>query len=259
MQTVGIWLLPLAAIVLSTPLAADGVESQWPDTAIVETSTVNLLPRLGEDAQQSDAPQLPVSSEKKIPEARKFCEPNDASRERALSVGEKWKLFSGRTYDPIRIVSTGLSSAIGQAADSHSGYGQGMEGYGRRFGASYGDKTLGSFFGTFALPSLLHDDPRYFRKGSGPFLGRLMHASAATVITRRDNGSSRPNYSNVFGNLIGCAIGSVYYPPSERTVGDTMERGLMVTAYGAIGGIFQEFWPDIHKKIFKPSKAPEVK
>jgi hypothetical protein len=284
------WLLTSAAILLSATLAAqviDAPEPHWLGASTVATSTVNW-PRLAEDtqeaAQQAAAPQAPGGTEKSSEPTQKaastqrkpaddqeshqrvlglvpmFTVVNDASKARALSVGEKWRLFYRQTYDPFQFVSAGLSSALSQAEDELPEYGQGMEGYAKRYGAGFADNSLGAFFGNFALPSLLHDDPRYFRKGSGPFVSRLMHAAGASVITRRDNGASGPNYSNVVGNLIGCAIGNVYYPQSERTVGDTLERGFQVTAYGAFGGIFQEFWPDIQKKVFKQhNKVPEVK
>jgi hypothetical protein len=270
-------------------------EPHWHNASTVATATVNW-PRLAWDAQEvaqeaaqeaaqaaAAAQQTPVgtqpkSSEPKATPAQKkpvddqeshqrllglapmFGVVNDASQARPLSVGQKWKLFYRQTYDPFQFVTAGIAAGIGQARDEFPEYGQGMEGYAKRYGAGFADNSLGAFFGHFVLPSLLHDDPRYFRQASGPFASRLSHAVAGTVITRRDNGTSRPNYSNVFGNLIGCAIGNVYYPQSQRTVSGTVERGLQLTAYGAIGGIFQEFWPDIQKKVFKPHyKVAELK
>lgn len=286
MKTARILLLTLAAIAVSAPLAAEDInapEPRWQNPAAVETSTPDV-PRLAEDVQEVSAQQPPATAQQKSSEPQKQPTPeqkkpakdqethqrvlglapmfnvvNDASKARPLSVGEKWKLFYRQTYDPFQFLATGVSAAISQADNQFPEYGQGMQGYGKRYGASLADSSLGAFFGNFALPSLLHDDPRYFRKGSGPFKNRLLHAIGASVITRRDNGSSRPNYSNVFGNLIGCAIGNVYYPQSERTVSDTVSRGLQVTAAGSIGGIFQEFWPDIQKKLFKHhDKVPEI-
>src|SRR5208337_4778187 len=83
------------------------------------------------------------------------------------------------------------------------------------------------------------------------FPSRWVHSWSAALISHRDNGSLHPNYSNVLGNFIGCAFGNLYYPKSDRGVGTTIERGIQVTAYGAlIGGFFQEFWPDIARIVF---------
>jgi hypothetical protein len=284
LKTTYFWLLILAAIAMAAPLGAEEInapESHWPSTALAEPATVNWL-RVAEDAQEV-AQQSPATTEPKNAEPKKpspeptksaddqeshrrvlglapmFGVVNDASKARPLSVGGKWKLFYRQTYDPFQFLTTGLSSAINQAEDEFPEYGQGMKGYAKRYRAGFADHSLGAFFGNFALPSLLHDDPRYFRKGSGPVVNRLLYAARSAVIARHDDGTSHPNYSNVFGNLIGCAFGNLYYPKSGRGVGHTIDRGLEMTASGAIGGIFQEFWPDIQKKVFKKHKLAEVK
>jgi hypothetical protein len=179
---------------------------------------------------------------------------NGASNAGPLSVGEKWKLFFRQNYNPCHFARTALSAAVSQARDDLPAYGQGMEGYGKRYGAEFGDSGLGAFFGRFLLPSLLHDDPRYFRKGSGPFVSRLLHAAGGAVITRRDNGMSRPNYSNILGGFIAGGIGNLYYPENERGAGATFARGAGIAASISIGNVLKEFWPDIHDRSFKKHK-----
>jgi uncharacterized membrane protein YfcA len=178
----------------------------------------------------------------------------DPSTARALSVREKWRLFYREAYDPSQYLSVGIGAGISQAGNETSGYGQGMQGYGKRFGAGLGDTSLGAFFGNFMLPSLLHDDPRYFRKGSGSVASRILHAAASALITHRDNGSIRPNYSNVAGNLIGGGIGNVYYPSRERGVGETFERGAGLIAAGVAGAVVLEFWQPGKSRKNKPAK-----
>jgi hypothetical protein len=95
------------------------------------------------------------------------------------------------------------------------------------------------------LPSLWHEDPRFFQKTSGSGFSRFLWAAASTVWCKRDNGKWGPNYSNVAGNLIGAAIGRAYYPASERTVSDTITDGLTVSAEGVVGAEVIEFWPDM--------------
>src|SRR5262249_6495392 len=101
------------------------------------------------------------------------------------------------------------------------------------------------------LPSLLHQDPRYFRKGAGSFGRRLFYAVSATVRCKNDNGRWAPNYSNVLGNLAAGGLANLYYPAGDRGFGLTVGRALIVTAEGAIGSAFVEFWPDIAAKFHK--------
>jgi hypothetical protein len=92
---------------------------------------------------------------------------------------------------------------------------------------------------------VLHQDPRYFQKGTGSHFSRFMWAVTSTVWCKNDNGSWGPNYSNIGGNLIGAAISNVYYPQNDRTVSDTITRGLTTSAEGIVGAEVNEFWPDL--------------
>jgi hypothetical protein len=162
-----------------------------------------------------------------------------------LSSGQKYRLFFKSAFDPWPFGLSAVVAGIGQAEDSTPGWGQGMQGYAKRFGAGYSDYFLGNFFGNAVLPSLLHEDPRYFQKGSGRPINRILWAAASTVWCKRDNGGWGPNWANVGGNLIGSAIGRVYYPAADRTVSGTISDGLTVSAEGVVGAEVIEFWPDL--------------
>lgn len=292
MKSVRIGLLILAATTLSTASGAEEMNaptSQW-HSAIAATPSPTygaqpsgnereVAPQLAQStapsAQATAATQKSAESPKKtVGEPNNSTDDpnsqahetgpmanvvNDAAKARPLRVADKWRLFYRQTYAPFHLATAVVTTGISQARDEYPDYGQGTAGYAKRFGAGIADNYMGSFFGAFALPSLLHDDPRYFRKGSGTLPKRLLHSVKASVIARRDDGSHHPNYSNVVGNLIGCAIGNVYYPQNDRTVGATIERGFTSTASGAVGNVFREFWPDIHDKVFNKHKLPDVK
>jgi hypothetical protein len=162
-----------------------------------------------------------------------------------LSPGQKFRLFFRSSIDPWPFLLAGVVSGIGQADDSYPVWGQGMQGYGKRFGAAYSDAFIGNFFGNAVLPTVLHEDPRYFQKGTGSATRRFLWAASSTVWCRRDNGTWGPNYANVGGNLIGAAIARVYYPASERDAGDVISDGLTVSVEGIVGAEVIEFWPDI--------------
>lgn len=168
-----------------------------------------------------------------------------------LSPGQKFKLFFKSSTDPWPFLLAGAVSGIGMADDSYPSWGQGAQGYAKRYGAAYSDAFIGNFFGNAVLTSWWHEDPRYFQKGTGSGMKRFLWAASSTVWCKRDSGKWGPNYANVMGNLIGAAVSNVYYPASEHTVSNTINDGLTVSAEGIVGSEIIEFWPDIvrhHKR-----------
>ncbi len=162
-----------------------------------------------------------------------------------LSTGQKYQLFFKSASDPWPFLLAAVLAGTNQAENSFPAYGQGVQGYAKRFGASYGDYFIGNFLGNAVLTSVWREDPRYYQKGTGSFTRRALWAASGTVWCKRDNGTWGPNYANVVGNLMGAAVSNVYYPASDRTVGGTISRGFSVTAQGIIGSEVIEFWPDI--------------
>ncbi len=175
----------------------------------------------------------------------------------ALTAGQKYQLFFKSATDPWPFFLAAFVSGIDQAENSFSEYGQGMEGYGKRFGASYTDYFTGNLLGNAVLTSLLHEDPRFFQKGSGSFTDRSLWAAGSTVWCKRDDGTWGPNYANVVGNLMGAAVSNLYYPESDRTASGTIERGLTVTVEGIVGAEVIEFWPDIVRH-YKQKQAKKL-
>jgi hypothetical protein len=162
-----------------------------------------------------------------------------------LSTGQKYQLFFKSASDPWPFLLSGFLSGIDQADNAFPEYGQGMQGYAKRFGASYTDYFTGNLLGNAVLASLMKEDPRYFQKGTGSYTVRALWAASGTVWCKRDNGTWGPNYANVLGNLMGAAVSNLYYPQADRTVGGTVSRGFSVTAQAIIGSEVIEFWPDI--------------
>jgi hypothetical protein len=175
-----------------------------------------------------------------------------------LSVGQKFDLAFHSAIDPWQFFLAGVDSGIGQAENSFPGYGQGMQGYGKRFGAAYLDAFDGAMIGNALFPAMFHQDPRYFRRGKGRFWNRFLYAASSTVRCKGDNGKWQWNYSNVAGNLVAGAISNAYYPSSDRGLGLTFERAATVTAEGAIGAELLEFWPDIQRKFFKKHRKTDA-
>jgi hypothetical protein len=167
-----------------------------------------------------------------------------------LTPSQKFRLMFSTQKDPATIGFSMLVALIGQAEGSHSGYGGGIGGYGKRFGQNYADTFDGAFWGNAVLPSLWHQDPRYFRLGTGKPMHRILYALSTNVRAKHDGtGKWEPNYSNLVGNLISGGISNLYLPSNERGVGGTFEGALVVTAEGGVGSMLEEFWPDFIRHL----------
>jgi hypothetical protein len=172
-----------------------------------------------------------------------------------LSPKQKFRLAFKSATDPFTFLIAGVDSGINQWENDFAGYGQGAAGYGKRLGASYTDNFNGTMLGNALFPVLLHQDPRYFRKGTGSFVSRFAYAALSTVRAKGDDGKWQPNYSNLLGNLAAGGIANLYYPEGDRGADLVFKRGISVSLYGAIGAELSEFWPDISRKLFhKPSR-----
>jgi hypothetical protein len=168
-----------------------------------------------------------------------------------LTSKQKFGLAFKTLTDPGTLVFAGVVAGISQAQNSFPEYGQGAEGYAKRFGATYLDSFDGAMIGNAMLPSLLHQDPRYFRKGKGNFANRFGYAVLSTFRCKGDDGHWQPNYSNILGNVAAGAVSNLYYPDNERGFVSTYQRAIVVSAQGAIGASISEFWPDIAQHLHK--------
>lgn len=174
-----------------------------------------------------------------------------------LKAGDKFKL--ALTYiSPYTFGFVALRAAIDQATDSKHDYGQGMQGYGKRYGADLADGMSNAIFVTGVFPSLFHQDPRYFRRGQGSFFDRTGYAVSRVLVTRQDSGRSFFNFSEVFGNAASSALSTAYYPDNERTAGDFAARAGIQFGFDAGFDVLKEFYPDIMRKFFhkKPPSQP---
>jgi hypothetical protein len=159
-----------------------------------------------------------------------------------LSSRQKYRLAWRTSIDPISIAISAGIAGVEQSQNAFSGYGQGAGGYAKRFGAVYADGFVGTFLADAVFPSVFHQDPRYFYRGTGSIRSRALHAVASVIICKGDNGRWQPNYSNVLGNLAAAGISNLYYPASDRDGTElTIRNSLIGTAGGAAGALFQEF------------------
>jgi hypothetical protein len=157
-----------------------------------------------------------------------------------LTTKMKFQLALRVSYDPVTIGAIGVVAGLKQAADSPD-YPQGAKGYGERFGATAADGLTDIMIGGAILPSLLHQDPRYFYQGTGTTRSRLRHALLSAFIARGDNGKSQPNYSSVGGDLGSAALSNLYFPKSNRGVGLVFSQFALGTGERLGANVAQEF------------------
>jgi hypothetical protein len=167
-----------------------------------------------------------------------------------LTSRQKFQLMARTMIDPFNFVSAGLTAGLGQATNSFAGYGQGAEGFGKRYGAALADNADSNFFSNFFYPVLFKQDPRYFRLGEGSIKKRAWTAVEEEFVARQDSGRRMFHFSNVLGAITAGTISNTYYPQSDRGVGLTASRAGTALGYGCLGNIFLEFWPDIDHKLF---------
>jgi hypothetical protein len=157
-----------------------------------------------------------------------------------LTAKLKFKLATKALFDPVTVIAVAGFAAIDQAADNPD-YGQGAKGYAERFGSGYADGAIDIMVGGAILPSLLHQDPRYFYQGTGTTKSRVLHAISSPFITRGDNGQRQPNYSTMGGDLATAALANAYYPESNRGVGLFLGNFFIATGQRALANVAQEF------------------
>ena len=159
-----------------------------------------------------------------------------------LQPKQKFELAWKSIVDPINLGLTGAIAGVQQATNAFSGYGQGVLGYAKRYGANYVDLVTGTFIGCAILPTLLKQDPRYFYKGSGSIRSRIVYAMANSVIRKGDDGHWQPNYSGIGGGLAAGGISNLYYPATDRGGAQLMlENTLIGIGETAAANLLQEF------------------
>jgi len=169
-----------------------------------------------------------------------------------MSAGEKFRAVTRSSFDPAQFAWYGLLSGISQAENSEPGYGQGAQGYGKRYGAAFGDGVIEGYMVGAAMPALFRQDPRYFQSGKGGFWRRTVYAVSRVIITRGDSGNDQFNVSEILGSGLGAGISTYsYHPHADKTLSNTANVWGTQMSYDVLSFFVKEFWPDIRRKIHK--------
>jgi hypothetical protein len=208
-------------------------------------------------AQQTHANSIQATIE--ILGRRSVFFPDLATSKGPLSVKQKFELFADESVAPSRFVSSAFVAGIDQARDALPGYGQGMGGYGKRFGSAMATSAADNLFGTFVLSSVQRRDPRYFVTLQGRVGYRIGYALSRIVITRTDSGTQAANWPGMIGPLLAESLANSYLPEKEQTAGRTFQRYGLRIGLNTASNALKEYWPTIFRSLRLTKVAPGSK
>jgi hypothetical protein len=224
-------------------------QTQAPSSAQSQTPAETAAPNAPSQTEEEKAIEKQEQSQRILGVVPQF---GVTSRQNAppLSPVGKFHLFAKSAFDPAIFAIEGLQAGLSQAEDEFPGYGQGAEGYGKRYGASFADEVSSNFFANYFYSVLLKEDPRYFRLGEGSIKHRIWYSLRQEFVCHTDVGGRSFSWENVLGAFSSGGLSNVYYPSSDRGFSLTMSRSAIALAYGSVGGLVDEFWIDINHKLF---------
>jgi hypothetical protein len=247
----GSWVLRLGTILFLSASAAVAQQEPKPKD----------LPEAPAPKQEQTSPkhESPLQTTFEVLGRRSIFFPDLAASPGPLGSRQKLELFAGKSLAPSRFLSSGVGAGIGQARDALPAYGQGMSGYGNRFGSSMASGASTEFFSTFLFASLMHRDPRYFVSLRGSPWRRIGYSVSRLVITRTDAGPEGANLPGILGPLFAESLANSYLPAQEQTAGRTFRRYGVRLGYTAGANIVKEYWPTIFRNLRIAKIAPGLK
>jgi hypothetical protein len=179
----------------------------------------------------------------------------DLKNYKPLSPREKFDVAREDSFDRGTVVLAAVFAADAQLINSNPSFGQGMKGYSRYFSASYGDFIIRNYLSEAIYPTLLHQDPRYFRRGIGSKSSRLGYSIGQIFWTHTDSNRTQLNYSELLGNSTAVAISRAYYP-DHRNVTDAASRFGLRIGIDMASNVLKEFWPDVSRRLSRKHRQP---
>ena len=168
----------------------------------------------------------------------------DATTAGTLTTRESFRIASLSTFDPIVYPFIGMTTMFGQGSGGNSD-----RNYSERFATAFADNAVGNFMTTAVMPSLTHQDSRYYRRGEGGVFSRLAYAASRSVITRTRDGRAAFNISEIGGNFAAAALSNLYYSPADRTMSGTLSRWGTQVMWDTAANELKEFWPDLRRRL----------
>ena len=170
-----------------------------------------------------------------------------------LSAKAKFEIARQDSFDRGTVILAAAFAGDSQLTNSNPSFGQGVQGYARYFGASYGDFVIGNYMSEAIFPTLLHQDPRYFRRGMGSAWSRLGYSMGQIFWTHTDSDRTQFNYSEILGNSSAVAISNAYYQDNRSATNSATKLGMQLGVDMA-SNVLKEFWPDVSRKFSRKNR-----
>ena len=229
------------------PLVA---QEQQPAAAKPSQDQADGADRDSPDQKVNENPQSGTSNDRLFYTLPNFLTVQNVELLPPLTVGQKFKVVARSSFDYVEYPWYAALAGISQAENSEASYGQGAAGYAKRYGAAFADGTIENFMTAAILPSLLHQDPRFYQSSQGSFWRRTGYAISRIFVTFTDSGHEQFNYSEIVGSALAAGISTYsYHPQNERNLGTTASNWGTQVGYDTIGIVVKEFWPDIRRTI----------
>ena len=220
-----------------TPDRSPSAQNSQAQTNPVQTNPVPTDPKKNDDPKKDDRLFYVIPN---------YLTVDGASQVKPISWKEKFAISAKGSFDPYEFTVVGIVAGIRQAENSSPAFGQGAEGYGKRYGATFADQVDGNVMVGGLFPAILKIDPRYFRLGRGSFASRFGYAVDRIFIARTDAGGHTFNVPEFAGNATAIAISNVYYPAADRGFSSSLSDWGTQMGLDAFGNELKEFWPDVH-------------
>jgi hypothetical protein len=247
---IGAWALSL---VLAAPVGASA--QTVTDPPMLQASPPAAPPSSSQDPKtQGDQPKpktddqaTGTSKDRLFWVLPNFLTVKNAKDVAPLTTRQKYLVVTQGSFDVVEYPWYAMLAGISQANDSEPGYGLGWKGYAKRYGASFADGTIENYMVGAVMPSILHEDPRYYQLGTGNVARRLGYAVSRIFVTRTDSGHTTVNFSEIFGSGLAAGMANGYHPRSDRTLPNTLSVWRTMIGYDTLTTLTKEFWPDLRR------------
>jgi hypothetical protein len=224
----------------------------------------SVAPNQQPSAQQPSAPQPQQPGQTQEPPDKRvfgvlpnYRTANETAVYTPITAKQKFTIGAKDSFDyPLFLLSAALAG-LGQLSNQNPSFGQGLAGYGRRLGTGFADQAIGNMMTESIFPSILHEDPRYFRRGYGTVKSRIWYAATRVFVTKTDAGNTRFNFSEVLGNATGVAISDAYYPDQRNVTDNVLKLGEQI-GIDSFSQVLKEFWPDVKHRFFQHHSQPDA-
>jgi hypothetical protein len=260
----------LVVFILLIP-AMDWSQSQPPDNSIGFEYVQQSGPPLGDPAPVPPSYRATAATSDQAPDAQNKKDDSQGQQTKRmfwlvpnfaavsahtqlppLSTHEKFALAGqDSVLDYSSYTWAGILAGQAMLLNSDPELGHGIAGYGRYYWRTFADEVSGTFFTEAIVPSIMHEDPRYYTLEQGNFFHRTGYAISRSFLTKTDSGRTRFNFSEVVGNALEAGLSNAYYPPQERGLSQTARNWGTQMESAVLNHVFQEFWPDIRRKLFR--------